>query len=729
MTVERQAENIRRKTARVKTPTLLQMEATECGAASLGIILRYFGKYVPLEELRETCGISRDGSKAKNIATAARKYGLEAAGYRKELHELLDMTFPMIVFWDFNHFLVVEGFNKDKVFLNDPASGPRSVSYELFDKSFTGVVLTFKPGPDFQKGGEKPSVVKGLKDRGKGSWLSWLYVFFTGLCLVVPGLVIPTFFRIFVDDVLITKSSGWMILLLIAMVVAVGFSAFLTWVQGHVLLRLQMKLALFQSGKFFWHVLRLPMRFFSQRFSGEIGSRVMINDSLAEMLAGPLAKAGLSILMVVFYAALMLQYDILMTVIAVGFSAMNIAVLRYVSRKRVDLNQKLMQDCGKSMGLVMGGFQMIETLKATGAESEFFNQLSGAQAKIINARQKLGMYTGMLVAAPVTITVMSTAMVLMIGGLRVMGGHMTMGMLIAFQTLLAGFIMPFNQLVNIGSSFQTAVAGINRLDDVLKYPADMNVPDTVIKDVVIPKKTKLAGYVDIKNLTFGYNLLEPPLIKDFSLSLKPGARVALVGRSGSGKSTIAKLISGLYEPWSGEIRFDDILRHEVTREVFTNSYSFVDQEIFLFEGPVRDNISMWNKLITDNEIINAARDSHIHDVIIERPGGYDSAVSEGGRNYSGGQNQRLEIARALAINPTVLVFDEATTALDANTESIIDHNIRRRGCTTIIVAHRLSTIRDCDEIIVLENGVVTERGDHEALIANNGPYARLIKME
>jgi NHLM bacteriocin system ABC transporter peptidase/ATP-binding protein len=710
---------------RVKTPTVLQMEAVECGAASLSMILSYYGRHVPLEELRVECGVSRDGSKASNVMKAARKFGLQVKGYRREPEHLRSERVPMIVYWNFNHFLVVEGFHKGKVYLNDPASGPRVVTEDEFDQSFTGVVLVFEPTAEFQKGGQRPGMWPALRRRLAGSELALLFAVVTGLFLVLPGLVIPAFTRVFVDDILLGGLHDWLRPLILGMAVAAVLRGSLTWLQQRTLLRLQTKLALSTSSRFFWHVLRLPMEFYYQRFPGEIGSRVQINDKVATLLSGQLATTVIAMVTIMFYALVMLSYDVVLTLVGVSFAVVNILVLRWVSRRRVDENQKLMRARGQVTGIAMGGLQMMEDLKATGAENDFFTDWSGRYAKASNAEQRLGAYTAWLMSVPPLLNTLNTAAILALGGLRVMDGHLSIGMLVAFQSLMASFMAPVNQLVNLGSTLQEVQGDMTRLDDVMRYQTDRSIGDDDQQDP--GNVVQLKGHIELRNITFGWSRLEPPLIKGFNLTVKPGERVALVGGSGSGKSTVSKLIAGLFEPWEGEILFDGKPRGATPRSVINNSVGFVDQDIFMFGGTIRDNFTVWDSTVPEASVVLAGRDACIHDDVVVRRDGYDGSVSEAGANFSGGQRQRMEIARALVTNPTILVLDEATSALDTNTEKLIDDHLRRRGCTCIIVAHRLSTIRDADEILVMERGVVVQRGTHDEMKDLDGPYARLIK--
>ena len=713
---------------RVKTPTVLQMEAVECGAASLAIILEYYGRSVPLEELRIACGVSRDGSKASNVVKAARTYGLEAKGFRKEPADLRGITFPAIIHWNFNHFLVLEGFKNGRVYINDPAMGPRVVTEEEFDQSFTGVVLTFASSPDFVKGGDKQNVIRALQKRFRGSGPALIYVILVGLLLVIPGLVIPVFSRIFVDQILLGGMSNWLVPLLIGLGLTALLRGGLTWLQQYYLLRLETKIALTTSGEFFWHILGLPIDFFSQRHTGEIASRVMLNDRVANMLSRQMATTVLSLVMVVFYLFLMFQYNVLLTVVGIVTAIFNLWFLKYTARRRSDMNLRLISEAGKLQGISMGGLQLIETLKATGSESDFFERWAGHQAKLMNAEQEIGFSNRLLAAVPAFLNTLNSVIILALGGWQVINGLMTIGMLVAFQSLMSSFIGPVNQVVEMAGSLQEVGATMNRLDDVFKNPVVRRddfktAPETGESEAISPK---LNGGVELHNVTFGYSRLEPPLIENFSLTLAPGARVALVGGSGSGKSTIAKVISGLYEPWSGEILFDGRKRDELPPDVVYNSLAVVDQDINIFEGTVRDNLTLFDDMVPETDVIRAAKDACIHETVSGRDGGYDARIDEAGRNFSGGQLQRLEIARALINNPTILVLDEATSALDPKTEQLVDQSIRRRGCTCVIVAHRLSTIRDCDEIIVLDRGKVVQRGSHDELKDITGHYRELM---
>ena len=722
----------------LRTPTVVQMEAVECGAAALGAVLGHHGRHVSLEELRVACGSSRDGVTAKNLLRAARAYGLEAHGMRCELDGLQAVAMPCVLFWNFNHFVVLEGIDGDLVYLNDPAYGPRTTSLAELDEAFTGIALVMQPGPDFVKRGAEPALLPALRHRLRGSEGPVLFALLAGLALVVPGLVLPTFTRIFVDQVLVQHLRSWVGPLLVGMLITALLRGALLWLRGYVLQRLTTRLAVVESSQFLWHVLRLPMQFYQQRSPGDITARAALAERVAHLLTGRLAAVAIDVALLVCFAGLMLLYDWQLTVISVIVVIINLSLMQAVSRRRVDGSRRLLQEHGKYDGALMGGLSNIETIKATSREPDLFATLAGHQAKLANTSQELARQSLVLDLVPNLCTGLGTALVLALGGLHVMQGTLTLGMLVAFQSLQASLFEPVRNLVALGAQLQETVGEIGRLDDVMRYPLDATTTDDasgadeatgVTGAVVTARQRLLTGHVELRNVTFGYSRLAPPLLRDFSLTLTPGARVALVGASGSGKSTVSKLLCRLYEPWDGEILFDGIPAGAIDRASFSASVAFVDQDMQLFSGTMRESITLWDRTIPDADVLHAARDAQIHDLITARPGGYDAPLAEGGANLSGGQRQRLDIARALATSPRILVLDEATSALDTLTEAAIDRSLRRRGCTCLIVAHRLSTVRDCDEILVLDEGVVVQRGTHDALIRDrDGRYAQLLDV-
>jgi NHLM bacteriocin system ABC transporter peptidase/ATP-binding protein len=706
-----------------RTPTILQMEAVECGAACLAIVLARYGRWVALEELRLACGVSRDGSKASNVVKAAKSYGLDARGFKMEPAALRKVACPAILHWNFNHFVVLEGFRQGRVFLNDPASGPRTVSEEELDLAFTGVVLTFKPAEGFARSGAPARILPALERRLAGNGAALAFVLLASLAVALPALLAPVFGKIFVDSVLVERKLDWLSPLLVAMALTGILLGLATWLQQAHLLRLETRLSLGASSGFFRHVLRLPVEFFNQRFAGDIAMRVQANDRVAQLLTRDLAINTVGLATCLLFAFLLVRYDPWMAATTVLVAAANAVALSWVSRRRVDGNRRLIQEQAKLSGTAIGGLAIIETLKATSGESDLFARWSGYQAKVVNQRQQLERYNRILDAVPPLLVAVNAAAVLGLGSLRVMEGTLTLGGLVACQALVAAFLAPINRLVHLGGQVQLIEGDMNRLDDVLRYP---------VREAAVPAEgapEKLEGQVELRGVSFGYSRLEPPLLEGLDLLLRPGSRVALVGGSGSGKSTIARLVAGLHAPWSGQVLLDGRPLEQLPERVRTASVAAVDQEIFLFAGSVRENLTLWDATVPYPLIVQAARDAAIHDEIAARPGGYDGPVEEGGANWSGGQRQRLEIARALVAAPSVLLLDEATSALDPTTEQRIDQALRRRGCTCLIVAHRLSTIRDADEILVLERGKVVQRGTHVELAAVEGPYQRLVSAE
>ena len=724
---------------RKKTPTVLQMEALECGAACLAMILGYFQKFVSLEVLRVDCGVSRDGTKASNMLKAAEKYGLVAKGFRMELEMLRTVQLPAILFWNFNHFVVFEGFSGKRAVLNDPAAGRRFVDPDELDESFTGVTLTFEKGPNFKKSGTKPKIWPRLKKRLTGLGKIFTYLGFLSFLFFIPGFVYPTFSRFFIDEILVKNSMGLLKPLLVAMAVTCILNTILQGIQNTVLMRFQARLSLTSASKFINHIFKMPLQFFVQRLPGELCDRISSCDSVSTLISGQLIGVIINMVSTVFFFVLMLMYDVPLTIISVSLTMIVVIVFRITSERVKSRSFKIEMETGKMNGITMSGIDMIESLKASGSENDFFMQWSGQQSKVLLETQRLVKTNTGNSIVPQLISSVQSILVLTVGALRVMDGHLTIGMLMAFQTLLGHFSTPINSFMNLGASLLSANADMQRIDDVMEYPLPK-----VFKDDYEPEEKesdplqehaeieykpikKLEGYITLKDIVFGYSPLGLPLISGLNIEFTPGKRVALVGATGSGKSTIGKLITALYQPWEGEILFDGKPFRDIERKVFAASVAVVNQSISLFEGTVKDNITMWDTTIPEADYIQAAKDACIHDVITLRPNGYFSKVIEGGRNFSGGQRQRLEIARALATNPRIIIMDEATSALDAITEQAVDMNIRRRGCTSIIIAHRLSTIRDCDEIIVLDHGQVIQRGTHDELLAAGGVYSDLIK--
>lgn len=711
---------------RVATPTRLQMENTECGAASLGIILQHFGRYVPLIQLRELCGVSRDGSDAANLVLAARSLGLTAKGFKKGLSALAKLKPPAILFWEFNHFLVFEGFVGDRVALNDPAMGPRTVSREDFDHSYTGIVLTFEPNADFQRGGKAPSVWPVVWRRLMSEPGGALFILLSGLLLILPQLVMPVFAQIYLDEVIGNNMDQWLKPMLWAMAMTIGLQVVLQHLQLVGTRRLEKRLTRRFAVGFEQQVLSLPDRFYSQRHVADIAGRMGINATVAELIGGKLIPMATGLVLLIFYLILTFLYSPWLGLLILCTTAVNAIVVQLNLRRQRDGNLAIEKDAAKSSSVVVAAMQEIETIKASAIENDVFRRYAGYQSRLLNTLQDLQLRDARLRLIPTAMTTLNEVAILLLGFLLVIKGQLTLGMLLAAQTIALSLKSEIEDIIGFFQDLPNFEAGVLRLEDVLEQPRDplLNRPRP---DSSKPAMKRLSGNVEIRDLQFGFSPFKPPLFNELSLSVQAGMRIALVGSSGSGKSTLARLIAGLIQPLAGEIRFDDRKLLDVPRAVMVNSLAMVQQDIHLYGCSVRDNLRLWNTTIPEADLLQACRDAEILDVIKALPEGFDTMLSEGGRNLSGGQRQRLELARALIQNPSILILDEATSALDAQTEQRVISNLNLRGCTQIIVAHRLSTIRDADLILVLDQGHVIQQGDHNSMMADpNSPYAQLL---
>ncbi|WP_228040668.1 NHLP family bacteriocin export ABC transporter peptidase/permease/ATPase subunit [Streptomyces chromofuscus] len=710
----------------VRTPTVLQMEAVECGAATLAMVLGHYGKHVPLEELRIACGVSRDGSRAGNLLKAARGYGLTAKGMQMDLAALADVKAPAVLFWEFNHYVVYDGmgrrFGRRGVFVNDPAKGRRFVPMEDFDGSFTGVVLTMEPGDDFTRGGRKPGVWGAMPARLRGTAGTMPAAVLASLLLVVVGAAVPALSRTYIDMFLIGGQTSLLDVLFASMGACVLLTLVLTWLQQANLHHGRIISSTLSSARFLRHLLRLPVTFFSQRSPADLVQRLQSNDAVAETLARDLAAAGVDAVVVVLYAVLLYTYDPQLTFVGIGVALLNIVAMRVVIRLRATRTAKLRADNARLTNTAYTGLQLIETMKATGGEEGYFRKWAGQHATTLEEQQRLGVPSAWLGVVAPTLATLNSALILWIGGMRAIEGHLSVGLLVAFQALVTRFTAPLTRLNGVAGRIQDFAADVARLKDVENFRTDP-LYDRAGGD----STRRLHGHVELENITFGYSPLDKPLLSGFDLTVGPGRQVALVGGSGSGKSTVSRLISGLYTPWEGVIRIDGLRLEDIPRGALAASVSFVDQDVFLFEGSIRDNVALWDPSVPDEAVVEALRDAALYDVVMRRPGGIHSRVEQDGRNFSGGQRQRLEIARALVRRPSILVLDEVTSALDAETELVVMDNLRRRGCACVVIAHRLSTVRDSDEIVVLQHGTIVERGRHDELVARGGAYAALVR--
>lgn len=713
-----------------KVPIVMQMEALECGAASLAMVLAYYDKWIPLEQVREDCDVSRDGAKAGNIARAARSYGLNAQGYRLEPDQVKEKAvFPCIVHWEFNHFIVVCGFKHGKVYINDPARGSVVLSEKEFDEGFTGVCIVLSPGEEFVPTGKPKSMLTFAARRLEGTGSALTFVAITTAISSLAAILSAGYARFFLDELLGGNNPGLVGYFMFSLIILVTIQIIAAWITAFYSFRISGKFAAVGNTTYFWHVLQLPMKFFSQRMAGDIEQRRQANASIADLLVNTFAPLIINTVMLIFYLTVMATYSIPMTLVGLSSVAINILFSYFISLKRINITRVMMRDEAKLYSSTVSGIEMIETIKSSGAENGFFAKWSGYQASVNSQRVRFDRINATLGRIPLIVMELVNDIILIMGVYLIIKGKFTAGMVLAFQGYLTHFLLPAQSLVSAGQSLQEMRTEMERIDDVMEYPKDPILDRSSVDDDKDKEVGKLSGLVELKNVTFGYSKLSAPLIEDFSLTIKPGMSIAFVGGSGCGKSTLSKLISGLYRPWSGEILFDGKKIEEIDRDRFTGSVAVVNQNIILFEDTIANNIKMWDKSIEDFEMILAARDAQIHEDIMKRQGGYSYKIREGGLDFSGGQRQRIEIARVLAQDPTFIIMDEATSALDAQTEFDVVSSIKERGITSVVVAHRLSTIRDCDEIIVLDEGKVVERGTHDQLMELGGVYKELVTSE
>jgi len=728
-----------------KTPMIMQLEALECGAACLAMVLAYYGRWIPLEHARADCGISRDGSTAANVLKAARRYGLDAKGYRFEPEDLRrEGKFPCIIHWNFNHFVVLNGFRGQSAIINDPGRGLIKVPMNVFDKSFTGVCMMFEPGENFEPGGKPKSITAFAGSRLRGSTPMFTFIFLTTVIASVIGLIQPALAQIFIDVLLPGNNPEWLLPFCGIMLGIAALRLVVAALEATYMLKLEAKFAIVANAAFFWHILRLPLSFYSQRMAGDIAGRQASNDDIAVGVVKHAVPLLLQTVMAALYLAVMFRYSLVLTFIGLIGLLLNIFTAGYTSGKRRGIAGARSRSAALMASTQFSGIEMMETIKASGAENGFFEKWSGYQAAVnTNDEQekRILLYTGSI---PTLVSQVVNHAILITGIFLIIKGEFTAGMLLAFQGYLTQFYAPANRFIGMGRNITQMRTDMERIEDVMLHKPDVEYGNQLSEDgkkrrpgasslvaagLQPAEYEKLSGRIEMNNVTFGYSPLGEPLLHDFSIDVQPGQRIAMVGMSGCGKSTVSKLLSGLYQPWSGEILYDGKLFSEINHAVFTASLALVDQDIILFGDTVSNNIKMWDNSIEDYEMILAARDASLHEDIVRRDGGYQYKMAEGGSDFSGGQRQRLEIARALAGDPTLIILDEATNALDARTEFETVKHIKDRGITCVIIAHRLSTIRDCDVILVMDKGQIVERGTHNELLERNGLYHRLISAE
>ena len=700
-----------------KVPVVMQMETVECGAAALSMLLAYHGKWLSIEQLRTDCGVSRDGSNARNIVLAARHHGMDAHGWQADIDHLPSLA-PAIIHWNHNHFVVFKGFHRGMAFINDPAIGSMAVSMKEFQRSYSGVAITAAPGDDFKPQGHQTSILHYVRENIRGAKDAFIFTLLMGILMSFAGMVYPLFSQVFLDSIITGKNDEWTVPFFVGIACLVVFNFLLALLDNVYGRRFAGSMSLKGNTRFLWHALNLPIEFFTQRYVGDIVQRQSLNEHITTTLVRILAPYAVNVALLLVYIVVMAQYSVLLTIVGISVVALNIYTVAAERELRTNLARALEQSEGKFYGITMSCVDNIESIKAAGAERGFFEFWAGTFARRNNqevAFQKRPFW-------PFVFGHFANSFILILGAALILNGQFSIGMLMAFQGFMAEFMKPAMGLMQGSTTVLEMRSQMERIDDVMAYPAEQTG-----KGENPTHNAKLGGMIEMKNVTFGYSLSADPLIRDFSMTLHPGKSVAIVGASGCGKSTIAKLLTGLYQPWSGEILFDGRNSRDISRDEFVNSVACIDQNVVLFDDTIAENIKMWDHSIEDFTMTMACIDAGIRDDIISRPRGFNTRLVKGGGNFSGGQRQRFEIATALAREPVILILDEATSALDTVMESEVMQSIRQCGASTIVIAHRLSTIRDCDEIIVMDKGRIVQRGTHDELIAQGGAYAELIR--
>lgn len=710
----------------VKVPVIMQLEALECGAACLTMILAYYDKWIPLEQVRFDCGVSRDGSNALNVLKAAKSYGLDTHAYKFDINDILsEATFPCIIHWDFDHFVVLDGFKNDKAYINDPAKGEYSISMKQFSDSYTGVCITFSPDKSFTPSGEKKSAFKMMRKWLKGTKTAMLFTVLISITSAILTAVNPQISEAFLDEVLSKRTHSFIVPFFIYVSIITLCEIVISAISDIYKKRLEGKTATINSMSYMWKILHLPMEFFSQRMAGDIQQRQAQTENITNLLVNTIAPLFLNMIMIVLYFVIMIRYSILLTFVGLSAMIINLFVSRIISNQRMNITRSSLVNSAKLSSYTVAGIEEIETIKSSGAENGFFSKWAGYQAAANSDNVRFLMLNFNLGLVPQFVSEAVNYVILLLGVYLAIKGHFTPGIVMAFQGYLTAFMGPTQTFINSSNQIQEMKTGIERIDDVMEYKNDDIFAEVNDEN----EYTKLSGNLEINNLNFGYSRLAEPIIVDFNLKLEAGKSVAIVGQSGCGKSTISKIIGGLYKPWSGDITFDGKKHREIDKTIFAASVAMVDQDIVFYEGSISDNIKMLDKSIEDYEMILAAKDARILDAINEKSGGFDHELLNNANDFSGGERQRIEIARVLAQDPTILILDEATSALDAKTEFEVIDMIKKRGITCIVIAHRLSTIRTCDEIIVLDNGKTIGRGTHDYLMSSCEEYKNLVVNE
>jgi HlyB family type I secretion system ABC transporter len=706
-----------------RVPVILQMTPRECGAACLAMVLTYYGRETTINECRKYVQSGRDGLTARTIAQAARDLGLRVRAFSLEPESLGEVPTPAIVHWNFDHFLVLEDWSPEAVRVVDPALGRRRLTPEEFNAGFTGVVLTMEPGASFQRqrAQDKISWHSYLKNllQAPGSTGMLAQILGASALLQLLGLVFPIFTMVLVDTILPAQNLSMLTILGIGMIILVLSQVILAYLRSSLSLYLEARLDTELMLGFFEHVLTLPFRFFHERTSGDLLMRLGSVAVIREVLTSQTVSALLDGTMAVFYLAVLMVWQPVFGVLALVFGIAEVLLLVGSTRPLYELTERDLAAQAESQSYLVEALSGVATLKASAAENRAMEHWSNLFFKQLNISIRRSHVANLIGMGQEAIGALAPVVLLWIGAVWVLEGRMSLGTMLAVITVATSFLGPLASLVATGQQVQLVGAHLERIGDVLKSEPEQDLQ-------VVHNAPRLQGRIEVRNASFRYHPNAPWAIRNVSVAIKPGQKVAIVGRTGSGKSTLAMLLLGLYPLEKGEILYDGLPLEHLNYRTLRSQIGTVLQESSLFSGSIRRNIASHDPDLSMHKITQAAQLAEVHAEIMSMPMGYDTIIAEGGTDLAGGQRQRLVIARALAHRPTILLLDEATSDLDAITESIVDQNLSDLECTRIVIAHRLSTVRNADLILVLDEGVIVERGTHEELLALGGIYAMLV---